>query len=102
MWHSLTIGVRVVAVLAGLISIYAALSLYEDEQGRVQSTPEELWLRINEQRQAFLSRHAAFMREVARLANVGFDRLFGKKLLSWQAFCCLVMLFDRIVCETDG
>ena len=72
--------------LGGLVLIYAAFFLYENEQGNVQSVLEDLWLRIEEHKEIFLSRHAAFMREVARLTNVGFDRLFGKKLFSWQSF----------------
>jgi len=81
----MSIILRVLAISGGLISLYAAIFLYENEQGKIQSVLEDLWLRIEDRRQAFLSRHAAFMSEVARFTESGFDRLFGHKLLSLQS-----------------
>lgn len=66
--------------------MYAALFLYEPEQGKIENRLEEWWVRLDDQRDAAVSRHTAFMREVARLVGQGFDRLFGHQLFSVQAF----------------
>ena len=84
--HSAHIALRVIAAVAGALSLYAALFLYEDDQGRIENRLEEWWVRLDDQRNAAVSRHTAFMREVARLAGRGFDRLFGHRLFSLQAF----------------
>ncbi len=85
MWYPITTALRILAFLSGLLCIYAALFIYENEQGKIQSVLEELWLRIDDRRQTFLSRHTLFMREVARFTESRFDRLFGKKLFSLQS-----------------
>jgi hypothetical protein len=79
------IALRVVALIVGLTCIYAALFLYENEQGKVQSTLEDWWLRIDEKQHSWLSRHTTFMREVAGLVGRAFDQLFGKRILSFQS-----------------
>lgn len=79
------IALRVIALIVGLICIYAALFLYENEQGKVQSTLEDWWLRIDEKQHSWLSRHTTFMREVAGLVGRAFDQLFGKRIISFQS-----------------
>ncbi len=79
------IALRVIALIVGLICIYSALFLYENEQGKVQSTLEDWWLRIDEKQHSWLSRHTTFMREVADLVGRAFDQLFGKRIISFQS-----------------
>jgi hypothetical protein len=71
--HFLHLALRVLAGVAGAMAIYAALFLYEDEQGKIENKLEEWWVRLDDGRNAAVSRHTAFMREVARLAGHGFD-----------------------------
>jgi len=78
-------SLRIVAGLAGGLSLYAALFLYEDEQGRIQNKLEEWWVKLRDQEDSAISRHAAFMRAVARLATHGFDRVFGERVFSFRA-----------------
>jgi hypothetical protein len=59
--------------------------LYEDEQGRIQNKLEEWWVKLRDQEDSAISRHAAFMRAVARLATHGFDRVFGERIFSFRA-----------------
>jgi hypothetical protein len=68
-----------------MVSLYAALFLYEDEQGRIQNRLEEWWVKLSDRRGVALSAHARFMRGVAEVAVAGFDSLFGRRLLSLQA-----------------
>lgn len=65
----------------GVILICATF-VYEDEEGRIQSKIENVWIRLDDTQLASRSRVAAFMQEVARLTGQGFDVLFGKSLLS--------------------
>jgi hypothetical protein len=86
MLHLLHIVLRVLAGIAGAVAMYAARFLYEDEQGRIENRLEEWWVRLDDQRNAAVSRHTAFMREVARFEDRGFDKVFGHKLFSVEAF----------------
>ncbi|HEY6293057.1 MAG TPA: hypothetical protein VI455_16015 [Terriglobia bacterium] len=86
MGHALQLVLRFLAGAAGLTSVYAALFLYEDEQGKIQNKLEEWWIRFDDEERAALSRHTAFMKEVARLGTRGFDLLFKDRLFSRYAF----------------
>jgi len=85
MWDWFTYSLRVIALLSGLICIYVALFLYEDEHGKIQVVLEDMWLRISEQHHIALARHTVFMREVANVTDSVFDRLLGRSLLSLQS-----------------
>jgi hypothetical protein len=67
--------------LSGFVLVYAS-SLYENEEGQIQSKIVEWWVRLDDKGLASRSRIAAFMQEVARLTGRGFDGLFGNSLLS--------------------
>ena len=71
--------------MGGLLSLYAAAFLYEDEYGRIQSKLEEWWIRLSDKQSLAISRHAAFMRELAKLETQLLDGLFGDRLLSLRA-----------------
>ena len=86
MLHLLHISIRVLAGLAGVLFIYAAIFLYEDEQGKLQNRLEQWWIEISDRELTVPSRYAAFMQEVAKVAAEIFDRLLGDKLFSWHAF----------------
>lgn len=87
MWRLVPVVVRIGAGLAGLLLLYAGTFLYEDEQGKIQNKLEEWWVRLRDKENPAISRHAAFMREVARLATQGFNRLLGDKIFSFRALC---------------
>lgn len=106
MLNFLHLALRVLAGIVGATAIYAALFLYEDEQGKIENRLEEWWIRLDDQRNAAVSRHTAFVREVARLAGQGFDRLFGQKLFSLRAFSVssaltVSMLFAFVMAGTE-
>jgi hypothetical protein len=101
---------RTGAGLAGALLVYAAIFLYEDEQGKIQNRLEDWWVRVSDAEKTATSRYAVFMREVAKAATGLFDRLFGPKLVSWRALRAsaaystgsfvLFMVFDTI--RTEG
>jgi hypothetical protein len=98
MTHALHVALRLLAGMAGLIAVYAALFLYEDEQGKIRNKLEEWWIRFDDEERAALSRHAAFAREMARLGSRGFDLLFKDRLFSRYAFSVSVCFSIASVC----
>ena len=81
LWYCL----RGLSAGAGLLLLYAAFFLYEEEQQRVQSAIEDLWIRIDEQG-ATPDRAGAFFQAVAGIAVRVIDRIFGPSSLSLQSF----------------
>lgn len=69
----------------GVLCIAAVLFLYEDEEGRIQSKVEDWWIRLSDGRDASRPWATTFMRGVAGLTEQGFDRVFGRRLLSARA-----------------
>lgn len=77
--------------LLGFILIGATF-VYKDEQDRIQSTIENVWIRLDDTQLASRSRVASFMQEVARLAGEGFDGLFGRSLVSLRVIVISIYL----------
>lgn len=78
---SLIFTLRVLAFLSGVFLIYLTL-LYKHEEGQVKNKLEDLWIRVDDFQKIALSRQTAFMKVVAETLTLGFDRVFGKKLIS--------------------
>lgn len=73
---------RVVVCVTGVVLVYAAVFLYEDEQGRMQNKLEVWWIRLNDRSHHAISRHTKFLRNIASVTSLGFDKLFGESLFS--------------------
>jgi hypothetical protein len=86
MWAYLHPLLRWATAGLGVAFIVMAFFLYPDEEGKIQSTFEDIWNRLRRQQDIALSRHAAFMVEMARTTSLAFDRLLGFRLLSQRAF----------------
>jgi len=91
-WHFAHLFVRILEALVGLFCLVTSILLYPDQEGRIQSQFEQLWVRADDYQKLALSRHAAFMTQVAQLEARFLDNIFGQKLISGQAlafsFCC--------------
>jgi hypothetical protein len=85
MWHVVHLLLRAVLHILGLFCLLTSLLLYTDEEGKIQNRLEDFWVRVDDYQRLALSRHAAFMVEVAKLETGLFDYLFGHKLISLQA-----------------
>jgi hypothetical protein len=71
------------------------LFLHEDEQGKLQSRLEALWIRIHDRQLAAMSRHTAFLTTSADFLSQGFDIALGPKLFSLRSVavtfaCCVI------------
>lgn len=82
MWHVLHLIVRPFEALLGLFCVLTAIVLYPDEEGKIQSKFEDFWIRVDDFKSLALSRHAAFMTQVAKFETGLLDRSFGDKLIS--------------------
>jgi hypothetical protein len=101
MWHLIHLFAKPIEALLGFFCVVSAIVLYPDEEGKIQSRFEDFWVRVDDFQNLALTRHAAFMTQVARLETRFLDRVFGRKLFSAQAIivscCCslaLISLFN--------
>jgi hypothetical protein len=97
MWHVLHLIARPFEALLGVFCIVTAVMLYPDEEGKIQSKFEDFWVRVDDFQSLALTRHAAFMTQVAKLETYFLDRVFGHKLISARAigaslFCTIAPL----------
>src|SRR5713226_1772958 len=85
-------------------SLFASFSVYsgasvcmsefslekEDEDGRLQSLLEALWIRIDDIQRQTVSRHISFFNVVAQVLGSKFDAIFGPALVSPQSIAVSV------------
>jgi hypothetical protein len=79
------IFLRILAIIIGALLIYASIFLYEDEDGKIQNLLEDWWVKISDAKKFALSKHTAFMRVIADLMTLGFNRFFGESFFSLQS-----------------
>lgn len=84
MWHLVHLIARPVEALLGVFCVLTAILLYPDEQGKIQSKFEDFWIRVDDFQNLALTRHAAFMTQVAKLETRLLDRIFGSQSISLQ------------------
>src|ERR1700722_138640 len=82
MLHLAFLLARFVVALLGLFCVLTAIVLYPNEEGKIQSKFEDFWVKADDYQRLALSRHAAFMTQVAELESAFLDRVFGPKLFS--------------------
>lgn len=85
MWQVLHFVAIPIGFLLGVFCVLTAIMLYPGEEKRIQSKLEDFWVVVDEYQKLPLSRHAAFMTEVAKLETRFLDRVFGHKLFSFQS-----------------
>lgn len=85
MWKALYLFARIVGVIAGCFCVLTAALLYADEEGNIQTALEDFWVRLDDYKTLTLSRHVAFMQQVASFESKLLDWVFGHKLLSVHA-----------------
>lgn len=81
-----------IRILVGVTCLMIAWSLYPNEEGKIQSVLEDLWVKIDDRNKRALSLHTAFMQEVAKATGGYFDLLFGHRLLSIRSLASSLCL----------
>jgi hypothetical protein len=69
----------------GLLFVYVAAFVREDEEGAIQNRLEELWIRLMYTGERALSKAARFMSVFARSLGNALDALYGDRLWSWRS-----------------
>lgn len=92
MWDACFVLLRFIAGLIGVLLCFYLPFLREDEDKhldaldvKVKDKLSEWWIKIDDAKKYNLSRHTMFMRVVSDIAASIFDRLFGKRLFSFQS-----------------
>lgn len=100
MWHVVHLIARPIEALLGLFCLLTAILLYPDQEGMIQSKFEDFWIRVHDYQKLALSKHAAFITQIAKLETEFLDRIFGQRIVSVQAVvvssCCSLLSF--VVC----
>jgi len=96
----LVVASRLLALLIGCLAYGLAFFMYENEEGKLQSRIERLWVGIDDRALLIGSRTAAFFNKVAEAETRGLNRIFGSQLLSFRvlgvstsASCAGALLF---------
>ena len=84
-WHLLHLLLRLLEALLGIFCLVTAILLYPSEDGKIRSALEDFWVRVDDYKRLALSRHAAFMTQVAQMETRVLDGVFGHKLFSRRA-----------------
>jgi hypothetical protein len=77
--------VRTVAAALGVVLIYGAAFLYEDDERRVQNRLESLWVELHSVSTTVMSRHLAFVNAATQFVDRWLSRIYGERLLSRRA-----------------
>jgi hypothetical protein len=101
MWHVVHLIARPIEALLGVFCVVTAVLLYPNEDGKIQSKLEDLWVRVDDFERAASSWSAQFMMQVARLETHLFDRVFGSQLFSVHALTvsCSVSLLSAVAVQ---
>lgn len=75
---------RVLAVPTGLLAYYIAFFMFEDQEGRWQNRIENLWIAVNDREQLSGGKTSALFNAVAGVVTRVLNRIFGRKLVSFQ------------------
>jgi hypothetical protein len=76
---------RIVAGVVSAVAFYFAFFLYEDEEGVWQNRIDDLWVIIDERARVTLSRSGALINGFGIILDRIFNKMFGKRLLSFRA-----------------
>jgi hypothetical protein len=73
------------AFMLGVFCILTAIFLYADEEGRIQSKLEDIWIRAEDSKHLATSRHTILVTQLAQLETRLLDKIFGTNLMAAKA-----------------
>jgi len=85
MSNPLSLSIRLLVGLLGAICLCVGVFFREEEDGRLQSGLESLWIRIDDTQRQTVSRHISFFNVIAQVLGSKFDAVFGPALVSLQS-----------------
>jgi hypothetical protein len=85
---SLTIlFLRIAAIMLGIFCLSISIFLYENQEGKIQSRLEALWIKIDDLQKATISKHLGFVRVISEAMLSIINRIFGERACSLQSIC---------------
>jgi hypothetical protein len=93
-------AVRVPCLLLGVVLIWMAAFLYEDEDRKIQSKLEEWWVTLDDEKDAVLRSRAGLARKVVQFTRQRLDWLFGDAAFSCHFLAvslCLSMIGSLVL-----
>jgi hypothetical protein len=91
---------RIAAGLVGVFAFYLAFCLYEDEQGKWQNRLDELWVSIDDRSKVTDRTSTAIFNKVGQVLITALNRLFGARLVSFEAVAVSIDLSLGFLCLT--
>jgi hypothetical protein len=77
--------IRIIELVLGIFFVFTATALYPDEEGKLRSKFEDIWVRADDFENRAVSRHTTFVTQLAQLQARMLDKVFGTNLLSGKA-----------------
>ena len=81
---TMLLALRIAAGLAGSLAYYVAFFMFEGELGEWQSKVETLWVTVSDRQRIAGGKFPALLGKVAEIVTRIFNRVLGRKLLSFQ------------------
>jgi hypothetical protein len=78
---------RIAAIMLGLLCLSISIFLYENQEGKIQSRLEALWIKIDDLQKATISKHLGFVRVISEAMLSIINRIFGERAFSLQSVC---------------
>jgi hypothetical protein len=105
------IALQKLAIVVGFAAFFAALFMYEDEEGKWQNRVEELWIAIDDRARITGRKAVALLNKMSDIVTAGLDRVFGQLLLSFRSIgastsyslatsCVIGVLNDLVIHES--
>jgi hypothetical protein len=88
--HALILVSRIVAGVVAALAFYFAFFLYEDEEGVWQNRIENLWAAVYDRAKITDSTSTALFNKIGETLDKVFNRLFGRRLISFHALAVSV------------
>ena len=85
--------------MAGLVCVYAAFFIREDEEGKLQNAVETLWVVLDDRGGMAISRNTAFLREQITSMSFSFDRMFRKRGISLRSIVVGLSILSASFCS---
>lgn len=76
---------QLLLLLSGMVFLYTAFLIYEDEEGKMQNRLEVWWCRLDDAANKALNIHLRIIQRFAKHAKNHTDSMFGKDLISYQS-----------------
>jgi hypothetical protein len=80
----LQVAFRIVMLFGGCLLLYTVVTMFPDEEGRLQNRIENLWVAIDDMQQSAVGRATSLFNRIASYVTRVYNRILGVRLISVQ------------------